>query len=181
MRPPRPEMSNTTPAPVNVPRKPATPVRVSARLWLLSVVVGLGAMVFRVLNREDQLAYLRRTAGEVEGSVPQADVDTVALVAFWGTIGLLVIVFLVQAILIGPLQRGDGWTRWVYLGLLVPNLLGLVLASATLTDDFAGLQLTPLLLVAQMLLAVVALLAALLPASTRWFRDVRTERRKALG
>lgn len=141
MRPPRPEMSNTTPAPVNLPRETAAPVRIAARLGFFSVVIGLAAMVYRVVNQDGQLAYLRRTAGGVDGTVGQSDVETVALIAFWGTIGLLVIVFLVQAILIGPLKRGVGWTRWVLLALLVPNLAGVVLASAFLTDD-SGLQLS---------------------------------------
>jgi hypothetical protein len=175
MRPPRPEMSNTTPAPVNLPRETVAPVRIAARLGFFSVVIGLAAMVYRVVNQDGQLAYLRRTAGGMEGTVGQSDVDTVALIAFWGTIGLLVIVFLVQAILIGPLKRGVGWARWVLLGLLVPNLAGVVLASAFLTDD-SGLQLTPLLLIAQVVLAVLAILAALLPASTRWFREERRAR-----
>lgn len=177
MRPPRPEMSNTTPPPLNVPRKPAAPVRVAARLLSLGAVIGLASVVFRVLNQDTQLTYLRRTAGGVESGVPQSEIELVALVAFWGTIGLLVIVFLIQAILIGPLQRGKGWVRWVLLGLLVPNLLGLLLASAFLSDDTPGLQLTPLLLIAQVVLAVVAVLTMLLPAATRWFRQMRAESR----
>lgn len=176
MRPPRPEMSSTTPAPVKLPPNPPSTVRYAARLGLVGVVIGLVALVFSVVDRNGQLAHLRQTIGGVDSTLAQSDVDLVALSAFWGTLGLLAIVFLVQGLLIRPLQHGSGWARWVLLGLLAPDVVGLLLATAFLTDGSAGLQLVPLLLMAQLVLAVLAVLAALLPASSRWFRDERRAR-----
>lgn len=173
MRPPRPEMSDTTPPPIPPTRTPAGSVRLAGRLWFGSVVVGLAAVVLRVLDREGPLSYLRRTAGELDAGLADADLETVALIAFWGTVGALLIVLLAEAVLIRPFLAGRGWTRWVLAVLLVLNLGSVLLASAFLTDDSGGLQLPFVLLVVQAVLAAAALLVALLPASSRWFREPR--------
>ncbi|THJ67857.1 hypothetical protein E8P82_03215 [Arthrobacter echini] len=174
MRPPRPEMSDTTPPPVLLTRSPTGTVRLAGWLWFSSVALGLAAVVLRVLDREGQLSYLQETAAEVDATIPAADLETVALIAFWGTVGALLIVFLSEAILVRPFRLGLGWTRWVLTVLLVVNLGATLLASAFLTDDSGTLQPTPVLLSVQALLAVAALILSFLPTSSRWFRDVRT-------
>lgn len=167
-------MSDTTPAPIHVPRKPTTAVRAAGRFWSAAVLAGLAAVVVAILDREAQLRHVRETAADIAAATGGTDVEAVVQLAFWGTLGLLVIVFLVQAILTSALLRGVGWTRWVLLGFLALNLGALVPAAGFLTRD--SLTGTALLLPLQAVLAVVALICTFLPATTRWFREGRSAR-----
>src|SRR5690554_7910645 len=88
-RPPRPEMSDSTPAPVLQPVVPNRLVKLSRSLWTVGFACGLIAILFAFVDRGEQLGRLREL---ITGLAPDRDVHTLsalALLVFWGTLGLL--------------------------------------------------------------------------------------------
>ncbi|MBG6217279.1 hypothetical protein IWX75_001734 [Arthrobacter sp. CAN_A6] len=181
MRPPRPEMSDPKPPPALAPREPNTEVRVSGRLWTASFLVGALALVVAFLDRTTHLDFLRETAGGLGTGLEPDEIDIVIGLAFWGTLGALLFVILVEMILVRPLLRGGGWARWALLGALVLQIGAALLATAFLAGSGTGFQPVPLLAIASAVLACAALVACLLPGATRWFRSGRltSQRRPA--
>ncbi|WP_140395053.1 hypothetical protein [Arthrobacter sedimenti] len=176
MRPTRPEMSNAVPPPIMREHTPPPLLRVAGGAELLGVVTGAVSLVFAFLDREARLDDLRETARSLDSQMEAARVDEVVLIALWGTMGAFALVLLVQALLVGPLLRGQGWARWALLGTVVLNAGAVLLVLAFLGNDSPGFQPAPHLAVAQLLLAVVALVLSLLPPASRWFRERRASR-----
>ncbi|MHA7239343.1 hypothetical protein [Arthrobacter sp. TMS1-12-1] len=173
MRPPRPEMSNAVPPPVSKEVAPPPLVRYVGALWLMAGVVGIVALVFAVLDRDEHLAGLRDTAASVDGTADAARLDQVAALALWGTLAAFAVVLVLEALLVRPLLRGRGAVRWALLVVLVLNVGAALLVSAFLGDDSAGFQPTPQLAGVQLAAATLAFLLGVLPPASRWFRDVR--------
>jgi hypothetical protein len=176
MRPTRPEMSNAVPPPIVRQHRPPPLLRVAGGLWLLGVGTGAVSLVFAFLDREAHLDDLRETALTLDSQLDAARVDEVVSIALWGTMGAFALVLLVEALLVEPLLRGQGWARWVLLGTVVLNAGAVLLVLAFLGNDSPGFQPVPHLAVAQLLLAVVALVLTLLPPAARWFRERRPRR-----
>ncbi|BBE22122.1 hypothetical protein MN0502_10050 [Arthrobacter sp. MN05-02] len=169
MRPPRPELSNAVPPPIVRERTAPPSVRSAGGLWLLGVVAGVVSLVFAFIDREAHLATLRETAGELDTQVDAAGVDQVASVALWGTLGLFALVLLIEALLVRPLLRGRGGTRWAVLAMVVVDAGAVLLVFAFLGDDSPGFHPAPHLAALHLVLAVLALLLWLLPPASRWF------------
>lgn len=181
MRPPRPEMSDPNPPPALAPREPNTEVRTSGKLWTASFLVGALALVVAFLDRTTHLSFLRETAGGLGTELEPDEIDVVIGLAFWGTLGALLVVILIEMILVRPLLKGGGWARWALLCALVLQVGAALLATAFLAGSDTGLQPVPWLVIAQAVLAGAALVACLLPGATRWFRAGRgaSQRRPA--
>lgn len=169
-RPPRPDMSDSTPAPVRRLSPPTTAVRVARWLWLASLTLGVIAGFFVFLSRADQLERLRALVIGLDATLDSETLDAAALIVFWGALGVLALVFALEAIMLNVMLRGRGGARWALLCLLVFHAGALVLADAALiAPDNTGLYLWILLLV-QLVLASAGLVFSLLPGPSRWFR-----------
>ncbi|MHA7281120.1 hypothetical protein ACX80H_15385 [Arthrobacter sp. MDT2-2] len=140
------------------------------------MVAGVVSLVFAFLDREAHLDDLRETAGTLDSQVDAAQVDEVVSIALWGTMGAFALVLLVGALLVGPLLRGRAWARWSLLGTVILNAGAVLLVLAFLGNGSPGFQPVPHLAMAQLLLAVVALVLSLLPPAARWFRERRPKR-----
>lgn len=180
-RPPRPTMSDSTPAPVRRLGPPTPTVRVARGLWLTSLALGAIAGFFVFLYRADQLERLRELVTDFDSSLDSETVDAVTLIVFWGGLGALALVLLLEAISLNILLRGHGGARWALIGMLVVHACTLVLADSVLiAPDQAGLYLW-ILLLAQLVLASTGLVFSFLPGASRWFRAEREARRRPRG
>lgn len=166
-------MSNAVPPPVITEQPPPPVIRRAGTSWLLSVIAGVVAIVFALLDRETHVGSVRETAGSIDTQVDAADLDQVASIAFWGTLGVFGLVLLLEALLVRPLLRGRGWARWPLLVVVVVNTGAVLLVIAFLGNESAGFRYVPHLATGQLILAVVALVLSLLPPASRWFRTMR--------
>jgi hypothetical protein len=167
--PARPPMSDVTPPPIAAPLRPPRILRVSRGVWIASFVVGLLAIAFAFLSRNAQFERLRLVIADLEPGQNDSTLDSVTAVIFWGTIGGLAVVILVEALLLRAVLRRHGAVRWVLLVLLVIHAAVAVVADGFVGMDEEGLVVRIVLSV-QLLLAGVALVLALLPRASRWFR-----------
>lgn len=176
MRPPRPELSNAVPPPIaTVPSAPPS-VRSVGALWLLGTVIGVAALIAAFLDRGTHLDVLRETARNVEGAGDTTVVDQVTLIALWGTLAVYALVLLVEALLVRPLLRGRGRTRWALLVMIVLNAGAVLLVLAFLRDGSGGFQPAPHLATVQLVLAALAFVLGLVPPASHWFREGRSRR-----
>jgi hypothetical protein len=172
-RPPRPRMSNLTPAPVPTKVPPTVTILVSRYLWLASFVAGMGVLLFAFLARNTQIEWL---TGVVEDIQPDQDAGTLKNVAtflFWASLVAVSVVVLVEGILVRRMMHRHGAVRWaIFFVLLVHAAVALLADAFLVTTEQEGLYLR-ILLVAQLLLAVAAFLASLMPGAWGWFRAER--------
>lgn len=172
-RPPRPQMSNLTPAPVPKTVPPTVTIHVSRYLWLASFVAGMGVLLFGFLARNTQVEWL---TGVVEDLQPDQDAGTLENVAtflFWASLVAISVVILVEALLVRRMMRRHGAVRWaMFFVLLVHAAITLLADGLLVTPEQEGVYLR-ILLAAQFLLAVAALLASLMPGAWSWFRAER--------
>lgn len=175
--PPRPEMSDLTPAPVPPKIVPAGPVKVASYLWIASFVAGLMAILIVFLARDDQLTRLGDVLTGMRPNEDPATLDAVAGVVLWGSLGVLVLVIVVEGILLAVMMRRHGAVRWVMLLVLLIQCAVTVLADALVAapglDDWG----VHVLLFGQLVLAGAALVVSTLPGAGRWLRAGREGRR----
>lgn len=178
-RPPRPEMSDRTPAPKLQPIVPTRLVKVARTFWLVAFAAGFIAVLFAFVSRNEQLERLRTLVTEL---APERDADTLSALAslvFWGTLLLYVVVMVIEAILLRVMMRGHGGARWALMIVLVVNSVVLLIADAFVIvpgDD--GLYLR-ICLVGQLALAGVGLVLSLFPNASAWFRAQKKRRRRS--
>ena len=174
--PPRPGLSYAAPAPIAVvPPVPGT-VRLARTLWLLSFVAGLAVLVGSFLSRDGHLERLRTV---VDGMAPGGDADAVSTasgIVFWGSVGALLLVMLLEAALLGATLARHGWARWALVPLLVVHAVLTLLATAFLMPEGESANYVVVLWGAQLLLALVGLILLFLPATSAWLKSRRTVR-----
>jgi hypothetical protein len=172
-------MSDRTPAPVLQPIVPTRQVRAARTLWIISFAAGLIAMLFAFVARDDQLKRLRELTTDL---APERDAETLSALAslvFWGTLALVVLVIVIEAILLRVMVRGHGGARWALMFTLFVNAGALLIADALVIppgDD--GLYLR-VCLIAQLTLAGAGLVLSLFPGASSWFRAQKKARRRS--
>jgi hypothetical protein len=169
-QPPRPQMSDLTPAPIVRPVHPGGAVKVARMLWLLSFAVGLVAVVIVFLSRDAQIDRLRDIVKDLEPDQATETLEAVATVVFWGSLGVVVIVIVIESLLLLLMMRGRAGARWALLFLVIVQAAAGVLASAFLVSSGGEGTAVFLLLAAALVLASAALVAGALPGAGTWFR-----------
>lgn len=174
-------MSDLTPAPVPAPITPSRPMKVVRSLWIGSFVAGLLAIVFAFLAREVQLERLRELITELEPGQDPETLDAVATLVFWGSLGPLALVVIIEAILVRAMMRRHGGARWGLLVTLLFHGAVAVLADAfVVTPEWEGI-LVRVLLLAQLLLAGAGLIGSAFPAANAWLRAEHESSGRSLG
>ncbi|MCT9626095.1 hypothetical protein HWD94_13315 [Pseudarthrobacter equi] len=175
--PPRPGLSYAAPAPIAVAPPVPGAVRLARALWLLSFVAGLTVLVGSFLSRDGHLERLRSV---VDGMAPGGDAEAVSTasgIVFWGSVGALLLVILLEAALLGAVLARHNWARWALVPLLAVHAVATLLATAFLMPEGDSANYVMLLWGAQLLLTLVGLVLLFLPASNAWLKSRRTVRR----
>lgn len=175
--PPRPQMSDVTPAPVPPRIVPAGPVKVASSLWIASFVAGLMAILVVFLGRDDQLSRLGALLTDMRPNEDAATIDAVAEIVLWGSLIALAFVIVVEGILLAVMMRRHGAVRWVQLPVILVQCVVSVLADALVVTPGVDGWAVHLLLLLQLVLAGAALVVSTLPGAGRWFRAGRERRR----
>jgi hypothetical protein len=154
---------------------PPTPRSISlARgLWLLSLVAGSAVIVGSFMTRTSHLERLRTV---VDGMAPGGDADAVTLstaIVFWGSLGALLLLVLLQAGFLSAASGRRGWARWVLIPLLASQVVVMAVATAFLVPEGDAGSYVALLWGVQLLLGFAGLLALFMPSAGRWFRSGR--------
>ncbi|GAB5077435.1 hypothetical protein [Arthrobacter sp. AD-310] len=171
--PPRPGLSYSAPAPIAViPPAPGS-IRHGRSLWLASFLAGLAVLVGSFFTRDGHLERLR---GVVEQMAPGGDAEAVTTatgIVFWGSIGALLLVTVLEAAMLGVVMGRQGWARWALVPLLIGHALVMLVATAFLVPDGDGGSYVLLLWGAELLLALIGLVMFFLPASNAWLKSSR--------
>ena len=171
-------MSDSTPAPVLQPIVPTRTVKLARTLWLVSFAAGSIAILFAFVSRDEQLSRLRDLVTQL---APERDAETLAALAslvFWGTLGLVALVIVIEAILLRVMMRGHGGARWALMFILFVNAAVSLIADAfVILPGEEGLYLR-ICLVGQLTLAGGGLVLSLFPRPSAWFRAQKKSRRR---
>ena len=157
-------------APPPIPATPSLPrtVRASRTLWVLSFLAGLtvlaGSFVARDSNLQRLRALMADTAAGGAGSATSAEF------VFWGSVGALLLVTLLEAAALAAVLGRRAWARWVLVPLLASHLPVLLLASAFLVPRGAAGSYVVMLWVAGLALAFAGLVLLFLPSAGAWLR-----------
>ena len=177
--PPRPAMSDSTPAPLRKAPPPALPVLAARSLWVASIVGAVAAIVFAFLSRAEQLGPLAEIVGGLQPDLAAAERDAVAATVIVGSLSALAVVALAEALLVRSMVvLARGRARWGLVALVVVNALVCVVISTFVAIGQYG-ALSAGLLVAQLLLACAALVAGFLPSASAWLGREHKSRRGA--
>jgi hypothetical protein len=137
---------------------------------LLSFVAGLAVLVGTFFARDSNLERLRAV---VEEMAPGGDADAVttsSAIVFWGSLGALLLVILLEAAAVAAVSARHGWGRWLLIPLLAGHVVATVIAAAFLVPEGDAGSYVVLLWGAQLLLAFVGLVALFMPAAGRWLK-----------
>lgn len=130
-------------------------MRTARGFWAASFLAGVLVIGVAFLRRMTQFEALRGYIGGLQPGYDTAMVDRVATLAFWGSLAVLALLVVVEALLRPATERRRG-TRWAMLILLLCHL-----AVAIGADPFLALgeaaAYSRVLLGAQLLLAAAAL------------------------
>ncbi|WP_314324527.1 hypothetical protein [Paenarthrobacter ilicis] len=155
--------------------KPPGPARISRTLWVAGFVAGVAVIVTGFLGRD---AHFERLKSMIATMVPDSDakaVDGATAVVFLGSLALLALVFVVEAVLVAVVFKRRTWARWALMPVLLLNAVVIVM-----TRDFVvapgpdGLMAT-VLLAAQFVLAGAGLVLLFLPPTTAWLLSGRRQ------
>ena len=169
-QPPRPQMSDLTPAPIVRSVGPSGAIKVARILWLLSFAVGLLAVVFVFLSGNAQIGRLRDTVKDLKPDQTAETLKAVATVVFWGSLGAVILVIVIETFLLLLMMRGRRGARWALLFLVTMQAATGVLATAFLVSPGGEGNAVFLLLAAALVLASAALVAGAVPGANAWFR-----------
>jgi hypothetical protein len=175
-RPPRPQMSDVTPAPIGKQLRPSGAVKAARALWLLSFAAGLLAVVVAFLSRNVQIDRLRGTVEDIKPDQGAETLKAVATIVFWSSLGAVVVVIVVEALLLLLMMRRHGGARWALLVLVIIQAATGVISAALLVAPGGDGNAIFLLLTAALVLAGAALVAGALPGAGAWFRAEREAR-----
>lgn len=169
--PPRPGLSYSAPAPIAVIPKAPRSVRNARSLWLLSFVAGLAVLAGSFLTRDSHLERLRTV---VEQMAPGGDAEAVTTatgIVFWGSLGAVLLVMLLEAAMFGVVMGRQGWARWALLTLLAGHVIVLLVAAAFLVPEGEAGSYVVLLWGLQLLLALVGLVLFFMPSANAWLKS----------
>lgn len=171
--PPRPGLSWSAPAPIPVIPVAPRNVRTARTLWLFSFAAGLAVLIGSFMTRESHLQRLKPVvAGMAPGGDPEA-VTTATGIVFWGSMGAVLLVILLEAAMLGVVMGRQGWGRWALLLLLAGHVFVLLVAAAFLVPDGDAGSYVVLLWGLDLLLAVVGLMFFLMPSANAWLKSAR--------
>ena len=154
---------------------PPTPraLHVARILWLFSFVAGFAVLVGSFLTRDSHLERLRAVVDEM---APGGDADALTAASatvFWGSMGAMLLVILLEAAALAILNGRQGWIRWLMIPLLLAHLGAVVVAEAFLVPAGDAGRYVWLLWGAQILMAFVGLVLLFMPASNAWLGSRR--------
>ncbi len=171
--PPRPGFSYTAPAPIlATPPKPRS-VRMARALWLFSFAAGVAVLIGSFLTRDSHLQRLRSVVDQMAPGGGAEAVTTSAAIVFWGSLGALLLVILLEAAALAIFSARQGWSRWLMIPLLASHVLVMVLAAAFLVPDGVAAGRVVLLWSAEVFLAFCGLVALFMPSAGSWLRAGR--------
>lgn len=168
--PPRPGLSYAAPAPILVTPPAPRSVGVARTSCLLSFVAGLAVLVGTFFARDSNLERLRAVVGEMAPGGDADAVTTSSAIVFWGSLGALLLVILLEAAAVAAVSARHGWGRWLLIPLLAGHVVATVIAAAFLVPEGDAGSYVVLLWGAQLLLAFVGLVALFMPAAGRWLK-----------
>ena len=169
-RPPRPLMSDTTPAPAPRPIVVTGVVKMSMYLWFTSFVLGLMVAAFALVLRVRLLDRLTALIVDAQPDRSEETIRRVAELVFWGSLIALIAIVVIEALIMRVMLKRHGAARFVLLIALLVHVLVAVLADDFVGQDGEGIWFH-VLLVLQLISAGAALIASFLPGSGAWFRD----------
>lgn len=186
--PPRPELQHFSPAPLHDEPTPSGAVKASRSLWLTSFGVGALAVFLVFLSRNAQLEHVGAMVREVDATVDSSRASFLASLAFYGSLGLLILVIVLEALLLRTMLRRRRWSRLSLLMVLPAHAIVAIVAEAFLTGpggegamigSFAlaaeGAQVRWLLAI-QLSLASLAALTSFGPGARAWFTTPQEHR-----
>ena len=152
---------------------PPTPrsIRAAQTLWVFSFVAGFAVLAGSFLTRDSHLERLRAV---VDGMAPGGDADALtaaSAIVFWGSMGAMLLVILLEAAALAIVNGRQGWVRWLMIPLLLVHVGAVLVAEAFLVPEGDGGSYVWLLWGTQMLMAFVGLVLLFMPASNAWLRS----------
>jgi hypothetical protein len=147
-------------------------VTAARSLWVISFVVGFLAVGLAFLTRGTLMDELQDLIRGLMPDESDGTLERAATVAFWASLGGLVLVIIIEALLLRLLMIRRRGARWSLLLFLFVHAAIAVAADAFLSVGDVGMFVR-LLLAAQLLLAGIAAVLALLPGAGRWLRRGR--------
>jgi len=156
---------------------PPTPgsVRVARTLWLFSFVAGLAVLVGSFLTRDSHLERLRAVVDGMSPGGDAAALTAASAVVFWGSMGAMLLIILLEAAGLAIANGRQGWVRPLMIPLLLVHVGAVLVVEAFLVPDGDGGSYVWLLWGAQLLMAFVGLVLLFTPASNAWLRSRKQE------
>ncbi|RKO20528.1 hypothetical protein D7Z96_18500 [Pseudarthrobacter phenanthrenivorans] len=171
--PPRPGLSYASPAPIVAVKAAPRSITLARTLWLFSFVAGLAVLVGSFLTRDSHLERLRTVVQDMAPDGDAEAVTTAAGIVFWGSVGALLLVILLQAAMLGVVMGRQGWARWALVPLLAGQVLVMLVAATFLVPAGDGGSYVVMLWGLQTLLAFIGLVLFFVPASNAWLKSGR--------
>lgn len=171
--PPRPGLSYLSPAPIMVVPPVPRSVQLARNLWLLSFVAGVAVLAGSFLTRDSHLARLRTVVQEMAPGGDEAAVTTATAIVFWGSIGALLLVMLLEAAMLGVVAGRQGWARLALVPLLAGHVLVMVVAATFLVPPGKAGSYVAIIWGIEILLAFIGLVLFFFPSAAAWLRSGR--------
>lgn len=177
VRPARPPMSDTTPAPI-VPIRTITGAANAARLlWLASFSLGLLGLLSAIVFRDSAIEELSRLVTDLRDTLPEDEVQAVTNAIYFAALAVMGVITVLEMILVRVMNSGRGAMRWVLVAVvLLLHVPGAVLSVTFIAPGFNE-TLHATFLWSQLVFAVAALVVGFLPSANRWFRRQHELRR----
>jgi len=142
-------------------------------LWLFSFAAGVAVLIGSFLTRDSHLQRLRSVVDQMAPGGGAEAVTTSAAIVFWGSLGALLLVILLEAAALAIFSARQGWSRWLMIPLLASHVLVMVRAAAFLVPDGVAAGRVVLLWSAEVFLAFCGLVALFMPSAGSWLRAGR--------
>lgn len=170
VKPARPPMSDTTPAPI-IPTRTITGAANAARMfWLASFALGLLGLLSAIVFRDSAVEELSRLVTDLRDTLTEDEVQAITNGIYFSALGIMGLITLLEMILVRVMHSGRGALRWaLVLVVLLLHAPGAMLSVAFIAPGFNE-TLHATFLWSQLVFAVVALVVGFLPSSNRWFR-----------
>jgi len=168
--PPRPGLSYSAPPPIPVIQPLPRTVRIARTLWLFSFAAGLAVLLGSFVARDSNLQRLRGVVAEMAAGSDATSVSTTTEIVFWGSIGALLLVTLLEAAVLAAGLARRAWARWTLVPLLASHLLLLFPASAFLVPEGAAGSYVVMLWGVGLVLAFAGLVLLFLPSAGTWLK-----------